>query len=168
EGAGGDDRRPLAHGVLSKPHDRTLAELLLDLGERDVEHLVAFHAWNLLQQPGPPHRSNGPVLFPELTAPDSSGRLRHNLHPCDSWIERASGYPNRRSGSSTAPDSSASRRTEPPRAPRTWSPAWTAGSGRGPTSRRRTRGRTRPCRGTPARTRRAPSASGAGPRPGAA
>ena len=42
-GAGGDDPDPGTHGVLAQLHDGALAELLLDLLERDVEHLVAVH-----------------------------------------------------------------------------------------------------------------------------
>ena len=42
-GTGGDDADPGAHGVLAQLHDGALTELLLDLLERDVEHLVAVH-----------------------------------------------------------------------------------------------------------------------------
>jgi hypothetical protein len=39
----GDHRDAGAHGVLAELHHRALAVLLLDLRERDVEHLVPIH-----------------------------------------------------------------------------------------------------------------------------
>ena len=49
ERAGGDHRDPHAHRVLAELHDRALAELLLDLRERDVQHLVPVHPRSLLR-----------------------------------------------------------------------------------------------------------------------
>ena len=43
------------HRVLAESHDGALAVLLLDLLERDLQHLVAIHAI-LLLIPGPPRR----------------------------------------------------------------------------------------------------------------
>ena len=48
ERAGRDDRDAGPHRVLAELHDRALAELLLDLLQRDVEHLVAIHRLVLL------------------------------------------------------------------------------------------------------------------------
>ena len=47
--AGGDDLDRRA-GLVAEAHDRALAELLLDLGERDLERLVAVGCWHR----GPP------------------------------------------------------------------------------------------------------------------
>ena len=47
-----------AHRVLAELHHGALAELLLDLLERDVEHLVAVHPRGLL--PTPAHPGGGP------------------------------------------------------------------------------------------------------------
>ena len=49
----GMTRDPGAHRVLAELHDGALTELLLDLLERDVEHLVAVHR-ALLPTRGPP------------------------------------------------------------------------------------------------------------------
>ena len=54
---GGDDADPGAHRVLAELHHGALAELLLDLLERDVEHLVAVHAALL---PTQAHPGGGP------------------------------------------------------------------------------------------------------------
>ena len=48
ERAGRDDRDAGPHRVLAELHHRALAELLLDLLERDVEHLLAIHRLVLL------------------------------------------------------------------------------------------------------------------------
>jgi hypothetical protein len=47
EGAGGDGGDADA-AVLPEPHDRALAELLLDLADGHLERLVAFHDGTLL------------------------------------------------------------------------------------------------------------------------
>ena len=65
ERPGGDDRHAGSHRVLAELHDGALAELLLDLLERDVEHLVAVHPALLL--PGP--------LAPRPTGEEVPGEL---------------------------------------------------------------------------------------------
>ena len=59
----GDHGEPGARRMVPQLHDGALAELLLDLLERDVEHLVAIHR-SLLLTHGPP-----------------SGEVPANLHP---------------------------------------------------------------------------------------
>ena len=53
ERAGRDDRDAGPHRVLAQLHDGALAELLLDLLQRDVEHLVPVHPRSLLLTPRP-------------------------------------------------------------------------------------------------------------------
>src|SRR6185436_19700021 len=67
-----DDRDAGAHRVLAELHHRALAELLLDLRERDVEHLVpVVHPRSLLRVLRPPRDRVGELLVeggPHATA----------------------------------------------------------------------------------------------------
>ena len=74
--AGRDDGDPGPGGVLAELHDGAFAELLLDLLERDVEHLVAIHPGLLL--PGPSPRPTGEEVPCELVCAwtaHATGRL---------------------------------------------------------------------------------------------
>ena len=72
ERAGGDGGDAGAHGVLAEPHDGALAVLLLDLLERDLQHLLAIHAVLLLPLA---HPRGGSGEHAWLTGEHASGRV---------------------------------------------------------------------------------------------
>src|SRR5439155_16783679 len=100
DGPGRDDRDPGPHRMLAELHDCALAELLLDLLEGDVQHLLAIHARSLLlTSPPPVEGRSGALLF---GATNRSREVRHNLHPCHSKMNRLAAYPNTRSRTRTS------------------------------------------------------------------
>ena len=63
---------PTLGGVLAQLHDGAFAVLLLDLLERDLQHLVAVHAILL---PIPAHPGGGPGERSVRASGDASGRV---------------------------------------------------------------------------------------------
>src|SRR3989304_2201182 len=74
ERARGYHADPGTHRVLAELHHRALAELLLDLGERDLQHLVPVHPRSLLSPRPPSHRPR--ELLPDVRA-NATARHRH-------------------------------------------------------------------------------------------